>query len=127
MHSLIQQPPRSRDRYVIRSGFLQSIAQKSAQAKTVGHSPADTTLAADPFKESDQQQSEIHARSQRRPPQFPVIEHTALFLAKRIKPRLVQHRIESLVERMARRFRPLAGIEQLFLFLSGSLRPHCHA
>src|SRR5207244_2345146 len=117
MRRFIQQPPRSRDRYVIRRGFVQSIVQKSAQAQTVGHSPADAALAADPFKESDQQQPKIHARSQRRPSQLRVIEIAALLLAELIEPRVVQHAVQLLVKGMPWRFRPLARVKQLFLLL----------
>ncbi len=93
MRGLIQQPPRSRDGYVIRRGFRESIVQESPQAQTVGHSPADAPFARNPFEESDQQQSEIHARSQPRPPQFGVIKATAALLAERVKSRLVKHAV----------------------------------
>src|SRR5713226_8625937 len=124
MGRFIQQTSRARDRYVIWRGFVESIVQKSAQAKTVGHSPADAALAADPFKESDQQQPEIHPRGQRRSPQLRVIEIAALLLAELIEPRVVQHAVQLLVKGMPRCFRPLARVKQLFLLLSGSLLPH---
>src|SRR5258706_13426562 len=89
--------------------------------------PGDTALAADSFKESDQQKPEIHARSQRRPPQLRVIEIAALLLAKLIEPRLLQHAVQLLVKGMPRRFRPLARVKHLFLLLPGPLRPHRHA
>ena len=97
------------------------------QAQAVGHPPADATLALDAFEESDQQQPEVHARRQRWPTQLGVVEGAASLLAKPVEVRLVQHTVEPLVERMPRRFGLLAGVEQLFLLLSGSLRSHRHA
>ena len=130
-HSLvrrfIQQPPRPRDRHVIRRGFVPPVLQKPPQTQAVGHAPANAALAGDSFKEANQQQPEVHARRQRRPPQLPVVEPAAVFLAKRVKPRLIQNPIQLLVERMPRRFGPLARVKQLFLLLSGLLRPHRHA
>src|ERR1700680_4141801 len=127
MRGLIQQPPRSRDRHMIWRCFLQSIVQESPQTQAVGHSPADTAFALDSFEESDQQQPEVHTRSQRRPPYFPVIELTTSLLAKRVEARFVQNAVQPLVKGMSRRLRPLACVEQLFLLLPNSPRSHRHA
>src|SRR5882672_4797309 len=126
MRGLIQQPPRSRDRHMIRRCLIESIVQESPQTQAVGHSPANAAFTLDSFEESNQQQSEVHTRSQRRPPYFPVIELTASLLAKRVEARFVQNAVQPLVKGMSRRFSPLACVEQLFLLLPGSPRSHRH-
>src|SRR5258707_8002350 len=105
MRRFIQQPPGARYRHVIRRRFVQSITQKTTQAQAVSHPPGDASLARDAFKESDQQQPEIHARCQRWPPQLVVIEPAAAALAQLIEPRFVQDPVQLLVKRMPWSFR----------------------
>jgi hypothetical protein len=112
---------------VIRRGFAQPVLQKPPQTQAVGYAPANATLAPDPFKESDQQQPEIHARSQRRPPQLVMIELAAALLAKPVELRLIQNPVQLLVKGMSCRLGPLARVKQVFLLLSGLLRSHRHA
>ena len=102
---------------MVRRCFAQSVVQKAAQAQAVGHPPTDPPLARDAFKESDQQQPEIHARGHRRAPQLRVVEPAALLFAECVELRAAQHRVQLLVERVPGGFRLLPGVKQFFLFL----------
>jgi hypothetical protein len=56
-----------------------------------------------------------------------VIELAALLFAKRVKLGLLQHPVQLLIKRVSRRLGLLAGVEQIFLLLSGCRGSHCHA
>jgi len=122
----IQQSPRARDGHVIRRGFFQPVLQKPPQTQAVGYAPANAALAGNTFKESDQQQPEVHARSQRRPSQPAMIELATALFAKPVKLRFLQDPVQLLVEWMPGRLSQLARVKQVFLLVSGPLRSHCH-
>jgi hypothetical protein len=124
----IDQPPRARDRRVIRRLLVQSYPQKTAQRQRIRRPPRDPPLALDPFEVPDQQQTKIPSRHQRRTPHPLRIETRTLPLHKLIKPALLQHSVQLFVERMCHRSRQfrVRDPEWLLLSLLGS-SPHGHA
>ena len=99
----VDEPPGSRDRYVIGRPLIQPNAQKLPQSERIGQPPGDATFAIESFKETNHHDPEVEPRCQRRTSQFLVIELSALGLAKAIEARLVENLVEPLVERVARR------------------------
>ncbi|SRR5258708_5547032 len=82
MRRYIDQPPRARDRRMIRRHLLQSHSQKIAQRQRVRCPPGNSSLAVDPFEIPDQQQAEVPPRRQTRPPHLRRIEAGTLLFNK---------------------------------------------
>ena len=58
----IDQPPRARNRRVIRRRFIQREVQELANRERVCGAPGDAALRIDALEVADQQQPEVHAR-----------------------------------------------------------------
>src|SRR5437867_3864523 len=72
------QPPRTRNRRVVRRRLAQTDAQKIAQRQRVRRTPSDAALGVNTFEVADQQQPKIDPRRQSRPPPRLRIEAGAL-------------------------------------------------
>ena len=84
-------------------------------------------LAVEAFEESDHHQPEIGPRSQRRTAQLLVIELPAAAFAEAVETLLIEHPVQPLIKRMARRFRQLTLIPQRFLPLALLACSHRHS
>jgi hypothetical protein len=102
----IDQPPRPRDRRVLRRRLLQAEAEKAAQREGVGGAPRDPALRIDPFEVADEQQPKVRARQEAGAAQ-PGVEQRALRLDEGIERVRVEHLIETLIERVPARPRQL--------------------
>ena len=81
----VDQPSGTRDRYMIRSIFIQSDGQEPPQGKRIGQPPGDTPFAVESLEESNHHHAEVESRRQRRTSQFLVLELGALGLAETIE------------------------------------------
>ena len=86
---------------MIRRGLVEIVVEKPPQTQAVGHAPGDPSLAIDAFEESDQQQVEVHAGSQRQTANLGGIELGAPLLAELVEARRPQHPLQSLIKRMS--------------------------
>src|SRR4029078_6103172 len=83
------------------------LAEESAKAQRIRHTPSDASFAVDPLEEADQHQTEVHARHERRTAQLLVIELAAAALAEVIEAGLVQHLVQPLIERLTPELRAI--------------------
>ena len=109
MHLDVDQPPRPRQRRVVRRRLVQVEVQELADAQRVGGPPRDRALRVQPFEVAEQQQSEVAARCQTRAADPVGVELRALRLDESIELRVVEHPIQALVERMPRALRQVGG------------------
>ena len=124
----VDQPPRPRDRRVIRRRFLQPDPQKTPQRQRVRRPPRHPALRVQSLEIPHQQQPEVHPRSQTRPPHLLRLEPPAPLLHEAVRTRLFQQLIQSLIERMSCRSRQIArGHPDLFLSLPLFPCSHRHA
>lgn len=86
---------------MIRRGLVEIVVEKPPQTQAVGHAPGDPSLAIDAFEESDQQQVEVHAGSQRQTANLGGIELGAPLLAELVEACGLQHPLQSLIKRMS--------------------------
>jgi hypothetical protein len=117
----VDQPPRARDRRVLRRRFLQPQAQKPAERERVRGAPRDAALRIDPFEVADQQQPEIRAGEQAGATHRRGVEWRALRLDEFIEGVGVEHLIETLVKRVP------AGRRQLIRRDPQSRRPRARS
>ena len=101
----IHQPPRPRDRGMIRRLLIQPYPQKPPQRQRVIGPPGDPALRIDPFEIPDQQQPKVHSRHQARPPPFFRIEPPAPPLHELVETALFQQLVQTLIKRMTRALR----------------------
>src|SRR5215471_2053525 len=123
----IDQPPRARDRRVIRRHLIQPHAQKTPQGQRVCRPPSQSPLAVDSFEIADQQQAKIPSRRQRRSSHLFRIKRRTALLDEIIKATLFQHPVQSCIKRMCDCLWQFALCNPhpflSLLFLSSS---HCH-
>ncbi len=98
----IDQPPRARNRRVVRRVLVQPDAHKPPQRQRVRQPPGDPTLAIDAFEIPDQQRPEVDPRRQRRPAVLGRIELRTPVFDKLIEPLRLQQLIQPLVEGVSR-------------------------
>ena len=60
----VNQPPGSRDRYVIGSVLVEPQGQEPPQRERIGQPPCDAALAVESFEETDHHYAEVQARRQ---------------------------------------------------------------
>jgi len=94
--------PSPGNRRVVRWWFGQPQAQKVAQRQRIRRAPGDATLRIDAFEVPDQQQPEIDARRQARPPHRLGVKAGALRLDEIVEIMLTQQLIQTSIKRMAR-------------------------
>src|ERR1700723_4310697 len=103
----INQPPRPRDRRVIRRRLTQGNAHETTQRQGIGQTPAYPTLTVDAFEVADQQRTEIDSRHKPGTAHLRRIELPAKTFHTRVELLLVTKFVQTLVERMTRRTAPL--------------------
>src|SRR6266851_10081251 len=124
----IDQPPRPRNRRVIRRHLVQSHAQKTAQPQRIRRPPRNPPFAVDALEISNQQQAEIPPRRQTGPPHLLRVEARTLLLHVLVKTALLQQPVQLLVERMPHRPRQIRVRDPKFLLSSLLLSSaHSHA
>ena len=96
----IDQPPRARNRRVIRRRLWQHESEKLAQRKRIGRSPGNRALRIQTFEVADQQQPEVTAGRQAGPA-LVGIEPLTEPLDEAVEVVLIEHLIESRVEGVA--------------------------
>jgi hypothetical protein len=96
----IDQPPRPRDRRVIRCLLRKPDAHKLPKRQRIGKTPCDPSLAVDALEVPDQQRPKVNPRSQARPPVARRIELPAESFDKLAEPLPVKKLIQPLVKRM---------------------------
>src|SRR6266516_3679512 len=95
----IDQSPRSRYRRMIRCALRQRESQKALQAQRVGAAPGNPSFRVKAFEISDDQQGEIHTRSDARPThRFALVKTNALLFGELIKLFVLQTFIHPIVE-----------------------------
>src|ERR1019366_3438511 len=128
MRVQIDQPPRARNRRVVRRVLVQPDAHKAPQRQRVRQSPSNPALAVDALEIPDQQRPEVDPRRQRRPPVLGRVELCAPALDKLVEALCLQQLIQTLIERMPRSRRQLrVRNPDVFLLLPLLARAHCHA
>ena len=80
-------------------------AQEGAHGQRVGRAPRDAALRIEPFEIADQQQAEVPAGGEARPPQHRRVERATLRLDKAVEARGVEDPVQPHVERVPRRDR----------------------
>src|SRR5271167_4803664 len=118
----IDQPPRARDRRVVRRVLVQANAHKTPQRQRVRQPPSNATLRPDALEIADQQRAEVDPRRQRGPPILRRIELRAPPLDELVEALGLQQLIQLLVERMSRRRCQLGVRDPNPLFFSRCLR-----
>src|SRR5271157_5386778 len=124
----IDQPPRARNRRVVRRHLVQPDAHKAPQRQRVRQPPGNPTLAVDALEIADQQRAKVNPRRQRRPPALGRIELRAPPFDKFVEALGLQQLVQPLIERMSRRRRQL-GVRNpdVLLLLPLLAGAHCHA
>ena len=120
----VDQPPRARERRVIRRGLVQREPEESADRQRVRRPPRNPAFRIDAFKVAEQQQAEVPTGLQPRSPHDRGIEAGALAFDKPIEVMRIQQRVQPRVERMARRRRQIrrGDPQQRLLGVSGAHR-----
>src|ERR1035437_5901260 len=121
----IDQPPRPRDRRVIRRHLLQPDPQKPSQPQRVRCPPRPPALPVQPLEVPDQQQPKVHPRRQTWPPHLRRVKPPAPLFHEAIKSSFLPPFIQSLIKRMPRRSRQ-TGCRYPQLFLLFWLFPCAH-
>ena len=122
MRRLIDQPPRARDRHVVRRRLVQPHLQKLPQAQRIGYPPGDPPLAVVgciPSKNPISISRKYIPGTSERPPQLLVVEPLAPTLAEPIEVGFFQYPIQPLVERVPRCLGQFGPIPQRLLSLPG--------
>src|SRR6266478_5813339 len=128
MRVQIDQPPRARDRRVIRRVLVQRDAYETPQCQRVRQPPSYPALRPDAFEIPDQQRTKVNPRRQRRAPVLLRIKLRAPALDKLVEALGLQQFIQTLIERMPRSRCQLRMCDpQIFLLLPLLARPHRHA
>ena len=121
----VDQPPRPRDRGMIRRRLIQPYPQKPPQRQRVICPPGDPALRIDPFEIADQQQPEVHSRRKARAPPLFRIEPPTPPLHKLVEAALLQQLVQALIERVARALRQ-RSLRNPHLFLLLLILPCSH-
>lgn len=95
------QPPRPRNRRVVRGRLVQSDTQKIAQRQRVRRTAGDAALGVDALEITDQQQPKIDPRRQSRPAYRLRIKAASLGFGKIVEPVLAQQLIQATIKRLA--------------------------
>src|SRR2546428_6738243 len=124
----IDQPPRARDRRVVRRVLVQRNAHKAPQRQRVRQPPGNTAFRPDGLEIPDQQRPKVNPRRQRRTPVLGRIEPRTLLLDKLVEALRLQQLIQTLIKRMPRSRRQL-GVRDpdVLLLLPLLARAHRHA
>ena len=123
----ITQPPRARDRRVVRGRLVQLDAQEAPQRQRVGEAPPDAALRVDAFEVADQQAAKVQTRRQRRPSHLGCVELLTAAFDEGVEAVLVEQRVKPLVERMCRCAGHVGGRDpELLLVLSPTASSHRH-
>ena len=96
----VDQPPRARQRRVVRRRLVQLQVQKLPNTQRVGGAPCDGALRVQAFKVAQQQQPEIPPRRQTRATDVVGIERGALRFNERVEARVIEHAVQPRVEGM---------------------------
>ena len=96
-----KQPPRPRDRRMVRRRRRRSQVQKRTQAQRIGRPPRDRPFRIQPLEVPEKQQPEVASRRQTRPSHRRV-EPRAQSLHERVEASRAQNPVQSLVEGMPR-------------------------
>ena len=94
--------PRARHRRMVRRRLVQRDVQELPQAQRIGGSPRHRPLPVQALEIAEQQHPDVAARRQTRPAHPVGVERRALLLDEGIEAGVVEHTIQSLVERVAR-------------------------
>ena len=105
----IDQPPRARNRRVIRRRFIQRQVQELANRERICGAPRDAAFRIDALEVADQQQSEVHAGRETGAAHGVGVKRPARSLDELVELPLVEHRVHASVERVRRRRRQLGG------------------
>ena len=95
----IEQAPRPRDRRMLRRRLVEAQPQEPAERQRIGGPPRDAALRIKAFEVPDQEQPEVGPRQQAWTADRGV-ERRALRFHEGVKPVLVEHLIQSLIERV---------------------------
>ena len=101
----IDQPPRARNRRVIRRRFIQREVQKLANRERVRRAPGDAALGIDALKVADQQQPKVHTGRQTRAPHGLDIKRPARPFNELVKLLLVEQCVHTSIKRVRARRR----------------------
>ena len=113
---------------MVRRRVVQLEVQKVPDAQRVGGAPGDRPLRVQPFEVAQQQQPKVAARRQTRAADAVGIEPRALVLDEGVEARVVEHLVQSLVERMPRALRQIRrGDPHTRLSVPLPLLTHRHA
>src|ERR1019366_9206568 len=127
MRVQIDQPPRARDRRVVRRILVQRDAHETPQCQRVCQTPSNAALRSDALEIPDQQSPKIDPRRQRRSPVLGRIELRAPLLDKLVEALRLQQLVQLLVKRMPRsRCQLRVRNPNLLLLLPPLMRPHRH-
>jgi len=122
----VDQATRARNRRMIGRRIVHAQPQKTADGQRVGRTPRDAAFRVDALEVAEQQQPKVAAGRQARPSHPLRVEAPALRLDEPIEVVGVEQRIQSGVERMARRLRQVSGDDPQRRLLTVS-NAHCHA
>ena len=119
--------PRARHRRVVRRRFVQRDVQELSDAQGISGSPRHRPLRVQALEIAEQQHPDVPARRQTRPADSVGVERRALLLDEGIEAGLIEHTIQSLVERVARAPRQVrAGHPHRRLPRAAAAFAHCH-
>jgi hypothetical protein len=123
----VDQPPRPRDRRVIRRRLRDPHAYELPQRQRIGQAPRDAALTIDSFEIADRQRTKIDAGDQAWATHRRRVEPAAKALHKRVKFLCIQKLVQALIERMTRRTRQIHVRNPYLLLLLLTLPcPHPH-
>lgn len=116
MAFLSDQPPGLGQCRVIRRPIINIKAKEGSQAERISHTPSDSTVTIESFKETDEHHPKVNPGRQRRSSHFRVITLQAFTLADFVKLRFREQLVHPLIEWMARGFRDFASLSKALLF-----------
>ena len=103
----VDQPPRSRNRRMVRRRLVQFQPQKSSHTQRVGGAPSNPSFRFDLFEKSQHQQSKITPRYQTRSSHRARVEFATRGFYILVKTVLIQHPVERCVKGMRRASRQI--------------------
>src|SRR3989454_265587 len=122
----VDQPPRARERRVIRGRGVEAEPHEATDRERIGRAPGNPALGVEPFEVAEQQQPKVPPRRQPGAPHHRRVERLTLFLGEPVEAGFVEDGVQPRVERMAGRDGELAGVvpfEEVTALLWSGERP----
>src|SRR4051812_4199287 len=87
---------------MIRSFLIEPVPDELSQGQRIGHAPRNPALGIDAFKVTDQQHSEVHARSNAGPTIWALVVPAAEMFTMLVEPARLEQSAQPVIERIRR-------------------------